>query len=61
MKVKTLLKALRNTDYVIVSESGWTKEEGFVGKEYYNNSDYEDWQVVEIKTVVDTKLFITVK
>lgn len=62
MKVKTLLKTLRNTEYVLQSESGWTKEEGYVGNEYYDDSAFEDSKVLTITTVCDcSTLFITIK
>ena len=49
MKVKTLLKTLRNVEYNLLSEEGWLKEEGYVGDEYYEDSYFEDSKVVKLK------------
>ena len=64
MKVKTLLKTLNNVDYVLMAESGWTREEGYVDQMGYweGDSKYEDWKVVKITTVQNCDmLFITIK
>ena len=62
MKVKTLLKTLRNTEYTLMAESGWAKEEGYVGDSYYDDSAFEDATVVTITTVRDhDMLYITIK
>lgn len=62
MKVKTLLKTLRNVEYNLLSEEGWLKEEGYVGDEYYDDSIFEDSKVVKITTVQNCDiLYITIK
>lgn len=64
MKVKTLLKTLKNVAYVLQSDTGFSYESGYIGDgavgEFY--SDYSNFKVVSITTVRDCdKLFITIK
>lgn len=61
MKVKTLLKVLVNTEYNLLAESGWLREEGFIGDKYRGESNYEDWKVIKVETIKDNDiLFITI-
>ncbi len=63
MKVKTLLKTLKNTDYVLMDANGNCLDKDFVGDKYYGESvRFEDEKVISIHTVMscDT-LFITIE
>jgi hypothetical protein len=60
MKLKTLLKTLRSTEYNILNENGGLLKEGYIGTEYYEDCIYEDERVIKITTIND-KLYITIK
>ncbi len=63
MKVKTLLKTLKNTGYVLMDINGNSLDEDFVGDKYYGESlRFEDEKVISIHTVVNCDtLFITIE
>jgi hypothetical protein len=64
MKVKSLLKTFEGIDYHLVNENGSQLEHGYVPTltGYDGTSNYEDYNVVKIKTISDCdELFITIK
>lgn len=63
MKVKTLLKALKNVPFILQSESGHLFKEDFISRDYYGEGGfYEEWKVISITTVShNDTLFITIK
>ena len=62
MKVKTVLKTLRNVEYVVQGPTGYQIAGGYVGEEYCEDCSAEDLVVDTITTVKDhDTLFITVK
>lgn len=63
MKVKTLLKTFRDTEYILQNPSGYTLENGFVSGKYFDGeSSFENNAVVEIWTRRDDdKIFVTIK
>lgn len=67
MKVKTIIKVLRNSDYCIMASSGWQKAAGFVNANGFDSGDsylVEDEEIAEIKAGAcngDSTLYIKLK
>lgn len=62
MKVKTLLKTLVNTEYVITTRSGSQLERDIIQGRYLGDSEYEDETIETVRTVAGSDiLFIRLK
>jgi hypothetical protein len=63
MKVKSLLKILRDVEYVITTASGSQLTKGYIGGDgYWDDCNLEEFKILEVTTVQNCdKLFIKVK
>lgn len=63
MKVKSVLRLLREVEYVITTATGSQLAEGYIGAEgYWDDCKYEDYRILEVTTVQNCDiLFIKVK